>query len=599
MIIFVHCGDAPVPDHLGDTLALTGRVAPKSEIVVLANESQTGRLHQFGSFFSFVPIEGFPASEISNQFRAQSALNRDFRNGFWYFATERFLVLADFMRHSGAEDVVHLENDVALYFDPADRIAAFRGFAEFAVPLDRTRAIAGLVWFANSRVADRLARHLLTQLHINDMESVGNFCVGNPDVAKPLPTIPLKYAMEKGLDPARYCQGIDQFGGLFDAAAIGQYVGGVHWLNTPHDSRFFVNESSDLDLRDFDISWSVIRGIRFPVITRAEERSTVLAIHAHSKDMCGISPFNHGVPSNEADVITGERLQGIADLTISTAAITQFHGAENMRSRRTIEIPQNEAGQLLVPDPAFIDECNGARTIFVYTHLMLYFKRYVAPRLSKPYVLLAHNSDHGLGLDDLDLLNQPRLVHCWAQNCELAHTKLSPLPIGLANRQWGSTKLSQLVETARHIEKRQLVYVNVSPTHPGRAAALACARKLPEATIESGVTFERFVAALAQHKFCLCPRGNGIDSHRFWEALYLDCIPVMVKDDWTSACSEFPVLLLNSWDELLQVDLEREYIRIKSTAHRFDGLSLKALADRVETSVRRAPGSTACVDPSS
>lgn len=587
MIIFVHCGDAPVPSYLSDTLAITRRVAPKSEIVVLANEGQADRLRQFGSFFSFVPIESFPASSISNQFRAQSALNRDFRNGFWYFATERFLVLADFIRHRSVEDVVHLENDVALYFDPVDKIAAFRSFADFAVPLDRIRAIAGLVWFANSRASDRLAQHLLTQLGINDMESVGNFCVGNPDFAKPLPTIPLHYALEKGLDPTRYSQGIELFGGLFDAAAIGQYIGGVHWLNTPHDSRFFVNESSDLDLRDFDISWSVVDGIRFPVIAKAGIRSTVLSIHAHSKDLCGVSPFNHGVPSDETDVVTGERLQGIADLTISSAPITQFHGADNIRSKRKIEIPQNDAGQLLVPDQAFIDACDSAGTIFIYTHLMLYFKRYVAPRLSKAYVLIAHNSDHGVGLDDLDLLNQPRLTRLWAQNCEVAHTKLSPLPIGLANPQWGSTRVAQLVEAARQIEKHKLVYVNVSPTHPARANALDIARQFPGATIESGVTFEQFIAGLALHKFCLCPRGNGIDSHRFWEALYLDCIPVIVKTDWISAYSEFPVLLLNSWDELLHIDLQREYIRIKSTACRFERLSLKALMDRIISSAWR------------
>ena len=371
---------------------------------------------------------------------------------------------------------------------------------------------------------------------------------------------------------------------MFDAAAIGQYIGGVHWLNTPHDSRFFVNESSDLDLRDFDISWSVVNGIRFPVIAKGGVRSTVLSIHAHSKDLCGVSPFNHGVPGDEADVITGERLQAIADLTITSAAITQFHGAENIRSKRKIEIPQNEVGQLLVPDQAFIDECDRARTIFVYTHLLHYFKRYVAPRLSNSYVLISHNSDHGVGLNDLDLMNQPRLKRWWAQNCEVAHTKLSPLPIGLANRQWGSEKVSQLVERGRHIEKRKLLYVNISPTHPDRAEALDVARKLPDANIQSGVSFGQFVADLSQHKFCLCPRGNGLDSHRFWEALYLDCIPVIVKADWSSVYSELPVLLLNSWHDLIQLNMPQEYIRIKSTAYVFRQLSIQAIANQIEMS---------------
>ena len=141
------------------------------------------------------------------------------------------------------------------------------------------------------------------------------------------------------------------------------------------------------------------------------------------------------------------------------------------------------------------------------------------------------------------------------------------------------------MEAARHIEKHKLMYVNLSPTHPARANALDIARKLPGATIESGVTFEQFIAGLLQHKFCLCPRGNGIDSHRSWEALYLDCIPVIVKADWTSAYSGFPVLLLNSWDDLLNVDLQREYVRIKSTAYRFNQLSMRTLIGKINASL--------------
>lgn len=223
---------------------------------------------------------------------------------------------------------------------------------------------------------------------------------------------------------------------------------------------------------------------------------------------------------------------------------------------------------------------------------MLYFKRYVAPRLNNPFVLIAHNSDNGVGLDDLDLLNQPHLIRCFAQHCETAHTRLSPLPSGLANRQWGPTRIAHLVSSARRIEKNNLLYANVNPTHPSRAHALAVASKFAGATVESGVSYEQFVAGLARSKYCICPRGNGIDSHRFWEAQYLDCIPVIVRPDWISAYSEFPVLLLNSWDELLQVDLQREYIRIKSTAYRFDRLSLTNLTEQIEASANGNGGAS-------
>lgn len=580
-IIYVHLGDAPVPRCLEDSIRISRRISPGSHIKVIAGESHGNRLAMIGELCSFVPAESVSDGAEIRQFQEQSRLRFDFRNDFWFHTSARFFVLAEYMRRTGLEDVIHLENDVALHFDPLAKLDAFRAHAEFAVPMDRQRAIAGIVWFANANAASRLTQHMLANGQSNDMESVGAFCDKNPDIARPLPTVPMSYAIEKGLPVARYCEGIERFGGVFDAAAIGQYIGGVHWLNNPHDTRFFVNESSDLDLRDFDLSWDVTDGARFLSLNRAGERIPVLSIHAHSKDVAGISPFNHGVVANEADVITGERLQAVADLTIGSATITRFHGRDNIRSKELVEVPQNEAGQLLVPDATLIERCRAAKVIFLYTHLMLYFKRYIASRLDAPFVLIAHNSDNGVGLDDLDFLNHPFLERCWAQHAETAHTRLSPLPSGMANRQWGAARLEQIVAAARRIQKDKLLYANVNPTHPSRAYALKMAGQVAGATVESNVEFGHFVSELARHKFCLCPRGNGIDSHRFWESLYLDCIPVVVRPDWISAYSEFPLLLLNSWDELPFVDWRQAYLRIKSTAHRFEGLSLKHLTDQI------------------
>ncbi len=580
MIVFIHLGEAPLPDCAVDAMDVARRISPGSEIVLIAGEQHAEAVPQG---VSLVVAESLAGGEEMAEFRRRSELRFEFRNDFWFHTSARFFILAEFMRQTGVKDVIHLENDVVLHFDPQQRIDAFRAFADFAVPLDRTRAVAGIVWCANAEAVSALTRYMLAHPGINDMESVGGFCLANPELARPLPTIPVEYAVARGLDVARYCQGIDHFGGVFDAAAIGQYLGGIHWLNSPHDTRFFRNESSDLDLDTCDPVWGVRQGRRYLELGYGGRRTPVLAIHAHSKDVAGVSPFNHGVVADPEDVLTGERLQALADLTISSPAITHFHGRVNIQSRDCVEIPQNEAGQLMVPGPELIEKCRQARVIFVYTHLMLYFKRYIAPRLTRPFVLIAHNSDNGVGLDDLDLLNHPQLVRCWAQHPETAHVRLSPLPSGMANRQWGADRIDHVFAVARDIRKDGLLYANVNPTHPSRAHALEVAGRLPGATIESNVDFGHFVAQLARHRFCLCPRGNGIDSHRFWEALYLDAIPVVIRPDWISSYSGFPVVLLNSWDELPLVDWRKTYLRIKSTAYRFHGLSLRHLAEQIRS----------------
>jgi hypothetical protein len=587
-IVLVHTGTDALPVHLRRVAAITARVAPGARLTLLVNRPHCDAVQGWDAAFNVVCIDDLPSGAAHQQFAASSALNRQFRGGFWYRTTQRFFVLADYMRSTDARNVIHLENDVLLHCDLSQKLQALQTHARFAVPLDRKRAIASIVWLADSGVADVLAQYLLDVPSLNDMEALNGFVQAHPELARPLPTLPLTYARAKGLDEQRFCAGLEAFGGIFDAAAIGQYLGGVDRQNNPHDSRFFINESSELDLRECGLVWDVNHGLRQPVLHYAGESTPVLCLHAHSKDVLALSPFNHGVPTQDAQLLTGERLQALADLTLSTPAITAFHGRDHIRSNALAEIGQNAQQQLLVPDAALIAACQQARVLFVYTHLLEYFRLYIAPCLQQPFVLISHNSRHSVGLQDLDLLNHPQLVHWWAQNVDVAHTRLSALPIGLANRQWGAAKLEQLLAASKSIHKDRLLYANVALTHSLRVQALAAAKLLAGATFESGLDYPAYLASMARHQFCLCPRGNGLDSHRLWEALYLDCIPIIVKADWTAAYSGLPLLVLEHWEALPTINLAQAYQRIKATACRLDSLRLAHYAQAVAQARARA-----------
>lgn len=51
--------------------------------------------------------------------------------------------------------------------------------------------------------------------------------------------------------------------------------------------------------------------------------------------------------------------------------------------------------------------------------------------------------------------------------------------------------------------------------------------------------------------FVPCPRGNGVDSHRIWEALYLGSIPVLLREDVFPALAEWPIWIVDSWSDVL------------------------------------------------
>jgi len=276
----------------------------------------------------------------------------------------------------------------------------------------------------------------------------------------------------------------------FDAAAIGQYLGGVHWMNDPEDTRLFINESSELDVSRHNFYWSKDGRYRYPTLEFGHKPTRILNLHAHSKDSLGVSPFNCINLLSQGEIITGERLQSFADLTISAKEVTQFHGVENITSKAMIEIPTKETNKLfkkkskkIPPDIEFIRQCQAVENIFVYTHLIAYFKKYVAPRLHKPFNLISHNSDDSVSIDDLDLLNHPKLINWFAQNSQIAHEKLKSLPIGLTNRQWGGDRIECVFNQSQAWNKSKLVYANFrEDTHPSRREALESLKNVLGAT---------------------------------------------------------------------------------------------------------------------
>lgn len=65
-----------------------------------------------------------------------------------------------------------------------------------------------------------------------------------------------------------------------------------------------------------------------------------------------------------------------------------------------------------------------------------------------------------------------------------------------------------------------------------------------------------------------CPRGNGFDTHRIWESLYLGALPVMTKTDFLPVFTRWPIFVVDSWESLAAMnrnELERIYCSYTSS----------------------------------
>ena len=70
--------------------------------------------------------------------------------------------------------------------------------------------------------------------------------------------------------------------------------------------------------------------------------------------------------------------------------------------------------------------------------------------------------------------------------------------------------------------------------------------------------FQFFIQTALKSKFCLCPRGYGLNSFRLYEAMQLGCIPVIITDDlylsWQDELDwkEFSILI--STDQVSEIE---------------------------------------------
>ena len=62
---------------------------------------------------------------------------------------------------------------------------------------------------------------------------------------------------------------------------------------------------------------------------------------------------------------------------------------------------------------------------------------------------------------------------------------------------------------------------------------------------------DRYCRDIQDHKFMICPQGNGVDCHRNWEVLYLKRVPIMKKSHYLQELyKDYPVLWVDDFADV-------------------------------------------------
>ena len=236
--------------------------------ITLITESSYFYMLKDYSTVTLVDCQSLLSNELLN-YNSNSRLDRGFRNGFWYFCSLRFFFLYEYIKRNNLTNVVHLENDVMVYInldELQDKFTENKVYATFDSP---RRVIPGFLFIPNYLSFKPIIDNYNQSL--NDMENLAYLS----NYIEPLPIF----------INGTYSNKFNTFNCIFDAAAIGQYLGGVDKKNDPNDTRGFINETCIVNYGYYKFEWIKENNLWCPYVLIGDNRVKIINLHIHCKEL--------------------------------------------------------------------------------------------------------------------------------------------------------------------------------------------------------------------------------------------------------------------------------------------------------------------------
>jgi hypothetical protein len=246
-------------------------------IFVLTN----GNLFEyFNNYKNLIKLINIDELQDSHNFYTKTHLDKQFRNGFWTLTSLRFFYIYEFMEKYNIADVIHLENDVLIYYN-CNTLSNLFIKEHVYIPFDTfNRNIASIMYIPSSSVFKNILNHY--DFNKNDMENF-SYIKQKTNLVQNLPifiqhenqTIEEKFVSENS----------ELFPYIFDAAAIGQYLGGVDPRNIAGDTTGFINETCVIKYNHYEIWFEHLDNIKKPFIKINHKQIPIFNLHIHSKNL--------------------------------------------------------------------------------------------------------------------------------------------------------------------------------------------------------------------------------------------------------------------------------------------------------------------------
>jgi hypothetical protein len=267
----------------------------------------------------------------------------------------------------------------------------------------------------------------------------------------------------------------------------------------------------------------------------------------------------------DIDWIQGNKFEKIADFSYAPGI---RHRDDYYCLVNTFDIEKTGDGNIIFTYPFYV-----AQLFNVIRHL------------DKRFIIVTHNGDNRIDPNDVIYLNGlgtiikkesyflPENVIKWhAINLNVFNSRIEGIPNGLENDMWFpdvDKKGKMLKKLNEERNYRNLLYMDhtIKYNQVERTKIYDLLENRPWVTSfrDKGLDFDRYIDNIYNHKFAVCPPGNGVGTHRPWEALYMGIIPVERRNLNNRFYTQLPICFVDEWEEITEDFLNKEYERICNT----------------------------------
>lgn len=141
-----------------------------------------------------------------------------------------------------------------------------------------------------------------------------------------------------------------------------------------------------------------------------------------------------------------------------------------------------------------------------------------------------------------------------AANAVVFGGKVHPFPHGIERKMHSGYNHHDILQRmmSTEVKPNKLLFVAHRADTGARASIGSLFQDKPWATV-THLPYEQYLREMQNHKFVLCPSGNGIESSRNWETLYMGRVPIFKKHPYLREMfKDFPVLWVDDFSEITE-----------------------------------------------